>query len=539
MSDRHSAVLLEDLFFSSIRMYHLENPDGLLFSKRTIQKYAICLITNGKGVLTINEFTHTAKKGDLFLLLPGMIVEGATQALDPIHYSVIFFSCLQMKKHHKTWSMELPHFPVSGKLPISSEDRAVKERFEGILLSAGKNLQTHEKIHMKHQLHSLLITLMTTTHSHEQEPETLIGMDYVLAFIGENYMKELKIGQLAKMAGYSINHFTRTFKNRMNMTPTEYFLQQRIKKAKQLLFSSVKMKEVAEQVGYKDEHYFSRAFKKEEGVAPTLYMKDKSRRIAALYYGLDDYLMTLGLHPVAVLSYQERVTRNGPVPTFEAFSQEAVRLESIQLNYDRLIQTKPDLILTSDRLGVDTVLKHIAPTIVLKHSNDYDKMLTYLAAILGKESQAASWKDMYAERRHSLQKKMKEKWGKQTAYYIRVSAGFYRIYGALNQTGTLLHHDLGLMLPTDYPRKEWAIDFQLHDLKLFNPDHIFLMTDPTEGARQRLQQLCSSKEWLALEAVRNNHVYDASDLLFKALGPTGRLWAMNQIADQLQIDRVK
>lgn len=122
MSDRHSAVLLEDLFFSSIRMYNSENADGLLLSKRTIQKYAICFITNGKGVLTINEFTHTAQKGDLFFLLPGMIVEGASQALDPIHYSVIFFSCFQMKKH---------------------------------------------------QLHSLLTALMTTTPSHKQEPELL------------------------------------------------------------------------------------------------------------------------------------------------------------------------------------------------------------------------------------------------------------------------------------------------------------------------------------------------------------------------------
>ncbi|MDR6550322.1 AraC family transcriptional regulator [Paenibacillus qinlingensis] len=530
---------LENLFLSSIRIYSSnKNHSGYILSKRTLKNYAICMISNGTGVLSINEVTHIAQEGDLFILLPGMTVEGTSHGLNPIHFSVIFFSCLQLKKRSKEWSMEHPLFPISGKHQLTAHDRSVKEILERILTSA-KNGQIQEKLDLKYHLHTLLTKLMIVSRSQEHEPEKLIGMDYALAFLNENYMKELKMGQLAKMAGYSINHFTRIFKNRMNMTPTEYYLQQRIRKAKQLLFSSEKMKEVAQQVGYKDEHYFSRAFKKEAGVAPTLYMKDKSRRIAALYYGLDDYLMTLGLHPVAVLSYQDRVSQHYPVPTFDAISQGTVRLESIKLNYDKLIQTKPDLILTSNRFEMDETLESIAPTIMLTHSNDYARMLSYLAAILGKESQAASWKDRYAERKNMLQNKITERWGSQTAYYIRVSSSFYRIYGSLNQTGTLLYNDLGLKLPVEFPHREWAFDFQLSDLKLFNPDHIFIMTDLTEIAKQRLQQLMLSDEWLALEAVRKHQVYEASDLLFKTLGPTGRLWALNQIVSQLQIDKVK
>ncbi|MET1138558.1 helix-turn-helix transcriptional regulator, partial [Bacillus subtilis] len=92
--------------------------------------------------------------------------------------------------------------------------------------------------------------------------------------------------------GLSVNHFIRTFKRQLNMTPIEYILKLRMAKAKQLLFSSDKIKEIAEQVGYKDEHYFSRVFKKNEGIAPTLYMKNKVNRIATLYYGLDDYVIT-------------------------------------------------------------------------------------------------------------------------------------------------------------------------------------------------------------------------------------------------------
>ncbi|NQX60610.1 AraC family transcriptional regulator [Paenibacillus qinlingensis] len=254
MRDWNSTELLENLFFSSIRIYSSnKKQDEHILSKRIVHRYAICLITYGTGVLSINEVTHIAREGDIFILSPGMIVEGTSQGLNPIYYSVIFFSYLLIKKHRKEWRMEQPYFPISGKHPISSQDHTIKDIIERIL-ATGKNRHIHEKIDLKYQLHNLLTKLMAGTSSQESEPETPIGMEHALAFINENYTKELKIGQLAQIAGYSINHFTRTFKHLMKMTPTEYFLQQRIRKAKQLLFSPVKIKEVAQQVGYKDEH---------------------------------------------------------------------------------------------------------------------------------------------------------------------------------------------------------------------------------------------------------------------------------------------
>ncbi|NQX67271.1 AraC family transcriptional regulator [Paenibacillus alba] len=502
--------------------------------KRTIHQYAVCVITNGRGVVTINEVVYMAKEGDFFVLVPGMIVEGKSHFADPIQYTIIFFSCIQLSKHHKEWSVKRPHFICSGKLQAASDDRVVKAAADSLI---GPHYDSHapNKIKQKYDLHNLLMLLMAGDRVHGNELEAAVGMEAALAYMNENYMKDTRIDQLARMAGYSTNHFIRTFKDQMNMTPIEYVQKQRMRKAKQLLFSSEKMKDVAQQVGYKDEHYFSRVFKKAEGTAPTLYMKDKSRRIAALYYGVDDYLLTLGLKPVAALSYVERVSRTYAVPTLNAFNHGVVRLDSVKLNYDKLIQTRPDLILTSDRLEQDEVLKHIAPTAVLKHSNNYGMMLSYIAGILGREQQAVIWLDKYTERKEALQKKIKERWGKQTAYYLRVSPTFYRIYGTMNQTGSLLYEDVGLMLPSGFPAEEWAIDFQLQDLTLFNPDHIFLMTDPTEESRKRLKLLLSSEEWASLDAVRNHQVYDASDLLFKTLGPTGRMWAMNHIADQLRL----
>jgi ABC-type Fe3+-hydroxamate transport system substrate-binding protein len=414
--------------------------------------------------------------------------------------------------------------------------RAVEEAINRLSEYGCGTSSPQRQAERKHELHRLLLLLAEAGSPMRQSPaEETTGMERALAYLQQNFAKDIKVDQLARMAGLSTNHFLRTFKYRMDMTPMEYVRKQRMTEAKKRLFSSDTIKEVARQVGYPDEHYFSRVFKKAEGVAPTLYMKSSSRRIAALYYGLDDYLITLGHGPVAALSYEERVSRSYPVPSLSEHNP-AVVLDLPTLNYDKLIRSKPDLILTSDRVERDAALDRIAPTLLLKHSNDYEKVLGHIADVLGKERQAAAWVDHFSERKHSLQRKIRSRWGQPTVYYIRVSPTFYRIYGAMNQTGSLLYRDLGLRLPEAFPSRQWAIDFQLRDLALLNADHIFLMADPTDLARRQLQLLLQSEQWLALDAVKHRRVHDASDLLFKALGPTGRSWAMERIARQLGVE---
>ncbi|MGO4549405.1 hypothetical protein AB4Z29_32025 [Paenibacillus sp. 2TAB23] len=89
-------------------------------------------------------------------------------------------------------------------------------------------------------------------------------------------------------------------------------------------------------------------------------------------------------------------------------------------------------------------------------------------------------------------------------------------------------------LPQGFPNREWAKDIQLEEVASFQADHIFIMTDPTAEARQRLQVLLQSEQWASLEAVRHQRVYEAGDMFFKALGPTGRMWAIDYVASQLR-----
>ncbi|PQP82355.1 hypothetical protein C0Q44_12930 [Paenibacillus sp. PCH8] len=521
---------LNQLYFSAVHVCHYSSTPGGV-QRRIWRRFAICRVIAGKGALTIDNVVYTVSQDEWFLLKPGMHVEFQTDMEESVRYQIILFSCVRLTRRRNVWHTGLVDFPVTGKLNISSNARDIQELMDTLFHEQHSDLEM-ENTSRKHQVHLLLIQLMI--HS-KQSASPVADMDLALDYMTHHYMKEIRVDQLARMAGLSVNHFIRTFKRQLNMTPIEYVLKQRMAKAKQLLFSSDKIKEIAEQVGYKDEHYFSRVFKKNEGIAPTLYMKNKVSRIATLYYGLDDYVITLGMKPVSTLSYGQRVAQHVAVPSLQAQSHQGLILDSFNLDYEQLRRIQPDLIITSDRLQPNESLYHIAPTAMLKHTNHFGERLLYMADIMGRNEQAVQWIEQHANLSRVLQGRIQSRWGKQSAMFIRVSSHFYRMYGLNNQTGALLYEDLGFHMPRHFPEEKWAVETNVGVLHLYDADHLFVMVDPTEEAHAQLRHLQQSTEWLALKAVQEGRVYNAGDIFFKTLGPTGRLWSMRYVAEQLGV----
>ena len=104
-----------------------------------------------------------------------------------------------------------------------------------------------------------------------------------LAMIFEkNYQQDLKINELAENFHYSRNHLYSIFKSEYGVSPQDYLLNLRIEKAKQLLSrEDVKftVKEVAYAVGFRDQLYFSKLFKKRTGVSPLEFRNERKNRI--------------------------------------------------------------------------------------------------------------------------------------------------------------------------------------------------------------------------------------------------------------------
>ncbi len=85
---------------------------------------------------------------------------------------------------------------------------------------------------------------------------------------------ELKEPDLAEMCSVSVSTFQRTFKKGYGKTVSEYRNELRISRAKELLITGKhSIEEIAGRLGFCDSAYFSRCFKKTEGLSPKKYLK--------------------------------------------------------------------------------------------------------------------------------------------------------------------------------------------------------------------------------------------------------------------------
>jgi len=82
----------------------------------------------------------------------------------------------------------------------------------------------------------------------------------------------LSVEELAKLSQMSLSSFKRAFKKQFNDSPSNYINSAKLKKAKELLsFSELSISAIAYEVGFNDPLYFTRLFKKKEGLPPSSY----------------------------------------------------------------------------------------------------------------------------------------------------------------------------------------------------------------------------------------------------------------------------
>ena len=100
-------------------------------------------------------------------------------------------------------------------------------------------------------------------------------VDKVIVEIRENYLKDLSLSDLAEKYGMSSASLSTQLKEKLGMTYSDYVTSLRIQKAKDLLENTtLSIQEVAERSGYSDYFYFTKVFKKVEGISPSKYKKE-------------------------------------------------------------------------------------------------------------------------------------------------------------------------------------------------------------------------------------------------------------------------
>jgi len=119
--------------------------------------------------------------------------------------------------------------------------------------------------------------------------EIIERISYSLDYIETNIYQSISTLAMAREAGYSLFHFQRVFKDTTGYTPKAYLRARRLTLAAQELIETQNdINIIAEDAGFESQAAFTKAFRKQFGIAPGRYrrtsLKDSAGETQAIGY---------------------------------------------------------------------------------------------------------------------------------------------------------------------------------------------------------------------------------------------------------------
>ncbi len=105
-------------------------------------------------------------------------------------------------------------------------------------------------------------------------PRAYLKVQDILQYLNENYAKDISGKMIEEKFSTNYDYINRVFKKTTGKTIFVYLNEIRIRRAKEILGTcSMKVAAVGYLVGFQDEYYFSKVFKKFTGTSPSQYEK--------------------------------------------------------------------------------------------------------------------------------------------------------------------------------------------------------------------------------------------------------------------------
>ena len=245
--------------------------------KKGRRDYQILYVASGKAHFWFNGIEEIVDSGHMVLYKPKEVQKYVYYVEDHPEVFWIHFTGYDVKNileyhgislnQHVFYSGTLPEYKMSFRKIIRELQQCeygyedyIASSFNNILLLVSRQQQNGE---------NYTVTI----------PEEI---EIAVSYFNENYNTKISVAQYAESLHISTNWFIRNFKQHMKMSPAQYLLSLRMVNAQSLLENTdYSVGEIAEIVGYDNQLYFSRVFKKEYGISPAQYRKRAENQSAA------------------------------------------------------------------------------------------------------------------------------------------------------------------------------------------------------------------------------------------------------------------
>lgn len=237
---------------------------------RNMAGFVYCI--SGEAVYEFTDSTCTLKEGQMIFLSPNCSYTIKNPSAEPfIHITANFamrsHGCCDQSVFAGIMNGVYSSFPIS-------EDSARLAPMIERLLSVWQIKGNGYRVMAKSLLYEMMYLYLNDMAKKYRKNTHYSKISSAKKYIDANFDRDISVRELADMCGLSETHFRRLFVQTLGMSPTDYRIDKRILKAKDLLLTGdYNVGEIAEQVGFEDANYFSRIFKKKTGSTPKEYME--------------------------------------------------------------------------------------------------------------------------------------------------------------------------------------------------------------------------------------------------------------------------
>jgi AraC-like DNA-binding protein/ABC-type Fe3+-citrate transport system substrate-binding protein len=474
--------------------------------------YILILIKSGQGSLTIDHTTYRVRPNAVYICPSehtfGLEADGiGAEELFLFRFDV--YGEGERSARRLQWLKSEPYF-LQGEVAVFPTGSLVAP-CEEILDYLGC-ADALERFRVQYAFEQLIYTVLKNRRLVQQDSRT--ALEYAREYLERNYHENITIDQLARIAEISPKYFVDVFKKTYGHSAMDYLTALRMNRAKQLMArSSAKLRDIAHQIGYQDEFYFSRKFKKEVGVTPTLYMKKRRRKIAVYQAAVMGLLLPLKILPYAAplhpkwTSYYYQTLRSDIPVHLSAYRQGE---HSHTDNLEALRQHPPELILSLDDISDDEKreLEQIASVYYIpSRDTSWRKQLELVAEWLGETAEAAAWLRSYDHKVRLAKERLQPIVQDDSFLAIRMLKNQLFVYRNQNIT-EIFYGDLQMREAGISPgQMDCDVPLTVEELAQMDVDRLLLLVCQETETLQYWKELQLTVPWQELKAVKNKSTY--------------------------------
>ncbi|ADU27864.1 AraC family transcriptional regulator [Ethanoligenens harbinense] len=238
--------------------------------REKLNSYLFIQVQNGSASVDYHSTLYLLKTGDCAFLdchYPYVRQSDASCNLNWIHFAGPNMAAIYEK-----------YLKRSGSPCFSPVMPALFQTIYGDIFELASSDDYVRDMHLMEKITSLLSLLMESNwrYSLQVKPsKARQELQPIKCYLDEHYMETIHLEDLANRFFINKFYLARIFKEAYAVSINRYITQIRITHAKQLLrFSNHSIDETGAQCGLYDPNYFSRVFKKIEGVSPSQYREE-------------------------------------------------------------------------------------------------------------------------------------------------------------------------------------------------------------------------------------------------------------------------